>query len=116
MSENPLYKIVKKYHITKPLFIGYFVAFSVIFYFTLFIFFGEKGLIKFFTLKQQIENKEIDKQVLYNKMQAKKNMVDGMNLDSLDIDLLDEQSRKTLGYIGKNEVVIYHDNDNKKQP
>jgi cell division protein FtsB len=114
MSENFLYTFVKKHRITKPLFIGYFVAFSIIFYFTFFIFFGEKGLIKFFTLKKQIENKEIDKQVLYNKMQAKKNMVDGMNLDSLDIDLLDEQSRKTLGYIGKNEVVIYREDSDQK--
>ena len=37
-------------------------------------------------------------------------MVDGMNTNSLDVDLLDEQARKNLGYVGKNEVVIYQDN------
>ncbi len=41
------------------------------------------------------------------KMQNRQNMVDGMNLDSLDVDLLDEQARKVLGYANKNEVVIY---------
>ncbi len=47
-------------------------------------------------------------------MQEKKNMVDGVSLDSLDLDLLDEQSRKVLGYVGKNEVVIYQDNEEKE--
>jgi cell division protein FtsB len=42
-------------------------------------------------------------------MHNKKNMVDKMSTDSLDLDLLDEQSRKVLGYAGKNEVVIYQD-------
>ena len=36
-------------------------------------------------------------------------MVDGMNSNSLDVDLLDEQARRVLGYAGKNEVVIYQD-------
>jgi hypothetical protein len=48
-------------------------------------------------------------------MQAKKNMVDGMSLNSLDLDLLDEESRKVLGYVGKNEVVIYQENLKEKQ-
>jgi cell division protein FtsB len=47
-------------------------------------------------------------------MQAKKNMVDGMNLESLDLDLLDEQARKVLGYAGKNEVVIYREKNLEK--
>lgn len=114
MSENFLQNFVKKYRISKPLFVGYFIAFSIIFYFTFFIFFGDKGLVELFALKKKIENKETTKQELYDKMQAKKNMVDGMNSNSLDVDLLDEQSRKTLGYVGKNEVVIYRDNKEKK--
>lgn len=76
-----------------------------------FIFFGEKGLVTLYSLKKQIENREITKQGLSAKMKAKKNMVDGMNTDSLDIDLLDEQARKTLGYTGKNEVVIVPDSN-----
>lgn len=115
MPTNFLYDFVKKHSITKPLFIGYFIALAVILYFTSFTFFGDKGLVTYFSLRKQIENKEIDKQELAAKMQAKKNMVDGMNLESLDIDLLDEQARKVLGYAGKNEVVIYQDKNNQKQ-
>jgi cell division protein FtsB len=114
MTSKILYNFVKQHNITKPLFIGYCIAFSVILYFTFFTIFGGKGLVEFFTLKKQIENKEVIKQGLADKMQAKKNMVDGMNLDSLDIDLVDEQSRKVLGYAGKNEVVIYQDNNNQQ--
>jgi hypothetical protein len=38
----------------------------------------------------------------------------GMNLESLDLDLLDEQARKVLGYAGKNEVVIYREKNQEK--
>ena len=113
MKENFLYKIVKKYQISKPLFVGYFIAVFTILYFGFFIVFGDKGLIQLFVLKKQIDNKEDTKQEISAKMQAKKNMVDGMKPESLDVDLLDEQARKTLGYAGKNEVIIYHDKTNK---
>jgi len=115
MDKTFLYQFVKKYNITKPLFIGYFIAASVILYFLFFTIFGSKGVIQFFVLRKQIENKEIIKQELSDKMQAKKNMIDGMNLEALDLDLVDEQSRKVLGYVGKNEVVIYHDNNKSSQ-
>lgn len=107
--EAKIYNFVKNHNITKPLFIGYFIAIFAIFYFTFFTFFGDKGLIEYFALKKQIENKEITKEELATKMQAKKNMVDGMNSEALDVDLLDEQARKVLGYAGKNEVIIYQD-------
>jgi len=114
MDKNSLYQFVKKHNITKPLFISYCIAFCVILYFTFFTIFSEKGLIQLFVLKKQINNKENIKQELSDKMHAKKNMVDGMNVEALDVDLLDEQARKTLGYAGKNEVIIYQDNKPKK--
>jgi cell division protein FtsB len=107
MKANFLYDFVKKNNISKPIFIAYFTALVIISYFFIFTIFGEKGLVKFFALRGQIENKEITKQELSSKLQAKKNLVDGMSPDSLDLDLVDEQSRKVLGYVGKNEVVIY---------
>lgn len=109
MRINFLYSLVKKHDISRTLFVAYFTALVTICYFLLFTIFGEKGLVKFFSLKQQIENKEIIKEELSAKMRAKKNLVDGMSPNSLDLDLVDEQSRKVLGYVGKNEVVIYPD-------
>jgi cell division protein FtsB len=113
MTKNFFYHFVKKYQISKPLFISYFAALFVIFYFGFFIIFGEKGMLKLAKLSQQIQNKEAAKQEISAKLQTKKNMVDGMNLNSLDLDLLDEQARKVLGYAGKNEVIIYDKEDSK---
>ena len=39
-------------------------------------------------------------------IKQKKAAVKGMNRNSLDADLLDEQTRKNLGYIDENEIVI----------
>jgi cell division protein FtsB len=114
MDKNSLYNFVKKYNITKGLFISYCIAVSIICYFSFFTIFGEKGLIELLVLKKQINNRETTKQGLFAQMQAKKNMVDGMNLEALDLDLLDEQARKVLGYAGKNEVVIYQNENQKK--
>ena len=109
MTQNFIYEIVKKNNVTKRLFIGYFIAFAIIFYFTFFTLFGDKGLVTLHKLSKEISQKDVTKEELSAKMRAKKNMVEGMNQNSLDIDLLDEQARKTLGYAGKNEVVIYQD-------
>jgi cell division protein FtsB len=114
MNKNFFYHFVKKYQISKALFVSYFVACFSILYFGFFIVFGEKGLLKLATLSKQIQNEETAKKEICAKLQVKKNMVDGMNLNSLDIDLLDEQARKVLGYAGKNEVIIYQDSSTNK--
>ncbi len=74
--------------------------------------------MKYFKLKRELQKKELVKEGLENKMQNKQNMVNGMSADSLDLDLLDEEARKDLGYAGKQEIVIYDeentDKNNKK--
>ncbi|NBV06324.1 MAG: septum formation initiator family protein [Proteobacteria bacterium] len=104
-----LYNFVKKHNITRSLFIIYFAGFAVVLYFASCTIFGSKGLIEYYALKHQVANKESVKAELLSKIQLKQNMVHGMNLKSLDIDLLDEQARKVLGYAGKNEVIVYQD-------
>ncbi len=116
MSEKYLYNIVKRHNISKPVFVIYFATFFTTLYFIFFTIFGEKGLIDLVKLKNQISDKKSEKKELISKAESKKNMVDGMSLKSLDVDLLDEQARKVLGYAGKNEVVIYNDeNDGKSK-
>lgn len=112
MKRQFIYKFVKKYHITKPLFIGFFVAFAVIGYFSYFTIFGDKGLIALVKADRKIKNKEAIRQEFILKLKAKESLVNGMKTESLDLDLLDEESRKVLGYAGKNEVIIYQKNKN----
>lgn len=71
--------------------------------------FGDKGLIEYYTLKKEAQRIENDKVELINKIRIKKDMIKAMDYESLDLDLVDEQSRKILGYVGKDEIVIYQD-------
>lgn len=114
MNKKTIYNFVKKYHISKPAFIAYSIIICLIIYFFLFTIFGQKGVIAMFRLQEKIENVGMAKEGLVNKLNNKKNMVDGISGESLDLDLLDEQSRKVLGYVGKNEVVIYQNEEEKK--
>lgn len=65
-------------------------------------------------LQSQIKNRDLVKKELINEIKNKRIKVDGMRSQSLDLDLLDEQARKKLNYSGKDELVIFDDN-NKKQ-
>jgi len=73
--------------------------------------FGDKGLIEYYSLKKESRRIENDKVELINKIRIKKDMIKAMDYESLDLDLVDEQSRKILGYVGKDEIVIYQDKD-----
>ena len=64
-------------------------------------------MVKYFQLKKELQKKELVKDALEDKIQNKQNMVNGMSVESLDLDLLDEEARKNLGYAGKSEIVIY---------
>jgi len=102
-----IYELVKKYNISKVVFVSYFACFAIIIYFLCCAIFGQKGLFAYFALNEKIAKQDLVKQEMQNKMQVKKNMVEGMNVESLDLDLLDEEARRALGYSHKNEVVIY---------
>jgi cell division protein FtsB len=108
-----IYDFVKKHNISKVVFVSYFAFFAIIIYFLSCFFFGQKGIFAYFSLQQKIANHDLVKQELSNKMQVKKNMVEGMNVESLDLDLLDEEARRALGYSNKNEVVVYQNSEKK---
>lgn len=111
---NALYNFVKKNNISRRIFIAYVVGFAVICYFLFFAFFGPKGLLTLFKLNEEISGHKLEQEQLIKKREQKKNMVKGMSKESLDLDLLDEQSRRVLGYVGKNEIVIYKEDKNQK--
>jgi len=86
----------------------------MILYFMFVSIFGDKGLVEYYSIKKQVSEIESKKFELQNKIRLKKEMIQGMDYNSLDLDLVDEQSRKTLGYVGKDEIVIYREKANKK--
>ena len=105
--KKSLQNFIINYKISKGVFVSYFISFGLIFYFSFFAMFGNKGVFTLIALDSQIAKKDIIVQDLENKVKAKEAVVSGMKLDSLDLDLLDEQSRKILGYMGKDELVVY---------
>lgn len=109
ITKYTIYNFVKKNRITKSVFLCYCIALSTIFYFMFVSIFGDKGLIEFYTLKKEAVRIENDKADLINRIRIKKDLIKSMNYESLDLDLVDEQSRKILGYVGKDEIVIYQD-------
>ena len=101
-------KITKKFIINRQIFVATAITISVILYFSYYAFFGDKGVLQYFYLKTELHQKELTKEGLENKVNAKQHLVNGMGLESLDIDLLDEESRKNLGYANQDEIVIYN--------
>ncbi|MES2678176.1 MAG: septum formation initiator family protein [Pseudomonadota bacterium] len=103
---------MKTFPITKQIFIATAISLALVLYFIFYALLGDKGVVKYFQLKKELQNKELIKEGLENKMENKQNMVNSMSGESLDLDLLDEEARKDLGYAGKQEIVIY-DEDHK---
>ena len=100
-------KIINKFVITKQIFVATAVTIAIILYFSYYALFGGKGVVRYFQLKKELQKKELAKELLENKMNEKQHLVNGMGLESLDLDLLDEEARKNLGYANKDEIVIY---------
>ena len=102
-----LKNIIKKYHISQKIFVLYAIIFALIGYFSVNAIIGPKGFLKLNNLKEQIANKDTKLKALTAKIENRQLMIKSISLESLDTDLLDEESRKILGYIGKNEIIIY---------
>lgn len=102
-----LYQFTKKNQITKSGFLLFFTVIFLSFYFLTNMIFGEKSLKKILILNQESSRLELEKAELQQKLAVKKQMIEGMDTKSLDLDLVDEQSRQVLGYVGKNEKVIF---------
>jgi len=113
ITKYSLYNFVRRHRINKVAFVSYGVAISLVIYFMMVSIFSNKGLIEYYTLKKQAQKIESEKMELQNKIRIKKDLIKGMNYESLDLDLVDEQSRKILGYVGKDELVIYQDQEHK---
>lgn len=102
-----LKNIIIKYQISQKIFTSYIVVIALIGYFLINAIIGNKGIITLNNLTNQIASKDNKLKDLSLKVENKQLMIKSISLESLDPDLLDEQSRRVLGYVGKNEIVIY---------
>ena len=91
------------------LFFSFLIIFFIFVYLIYFLINGQRGLLKYFYLTKQ---KQEYNQIFANLKFENEYYVDRIKRlqpNSVDLDFLDEQVRKKLGFIDKNEMVIILD-------
>ncbi len=66
---------------------------------------GDRGVLAYIKLSQKIEQTRAELDIVHAERVKYERNVRLMRDESLDLDLLDEQSRRLLGYAGKDEKV-----------
>ena len=91
------------------LYFSFLVTFFIFLYLVYFLVYGQRGLFQYFYLsKQNLEYNETLAQLTFEN-QFMTNRIKKLQPNTVDLDFLDEQVRKKLGLIDKNEIVIILD-------
>lgn len=77
----------------------------VLLYFSYHVVSGERGLLALIQLSQKIEQARLELDIVHAQRLKYERNVKLLRDDSLDLDLLDEQARRLLGYAEKDEKV-----------
>ena len=70
---------------------------------------GDRGLIAWVRLNQQIREAQAEAAQIHTEREAQDQRVSLLRTEHLDPDMLDEQARSALNLIGSNEIVILKD-------
>ncbi len=91
------------------LYFSFLITFFIFLYLVYFLVYGQRGLLQYFYLSKQ--NQEYNETLarLSFKNQYMSNRIQKLQPNTVDLDFLDEQVRKKLGLIDKNEIVIILD-------
>ena len=91
------------------LYFSFLITFFIFIYLMYFLINGQRGLLEYFYLTKQ--NQEYHNTLNNIKTQNKyySDRINRLQPNTLDLDFLDEQVRKKLGLIDKNEIVIILD-------
>lgn len=75
-------------------------------YFSFYLLFGPRGYLALQRLQDTAATKSVAHHELLDRRQSLEADVKLMRPSSLDPDMAEEQARRTLGYVKKNEIVI----------
>ena len=91
------------------LYFSFLITFFIFLYLVYFLVYGQRGLLQYFYLSKQ--NQEYNERLfqLTSENQYLSNRIKKLQPNTVDLDFLDEQVRKKLGLIDKNEIVIILD-------
>ena len=91
------------------LYFSFLITFFISIYLIYFLINGQRGLLKYFYLTKQ--NQEFKETLNNLKLEDEyySDRIKRLQPNTLDLDYLDEQVRKKLGFIDKNELVVILD-------
>ena len=88
------------------LYLSFLITFFISIYLIYFLIYGQRGMLTYFYLK----NQNIQYQQSLNNLEAENKYIEDrikrLQPNTVDLDYLDEQVRKKLGLVDKNEIVI----------
>ena len=88
------------------LYFSFLITFFIFLYLVYFLVYGQRGLLQYFYLSKQNQEYKETLANLTNENQYISNRIKKLQPNTVDLDFLDEQVRKKLGLIDKNEIVI----------
>ncbi|MFL2543103.1 MAG: septum formation initiator family protein [Alphaproteobacteria bacterium] len=91
------------------LYLSFLITFFIFIYLIYFFINGQRGLLKYFYLTKQSEEYNHTLANLKTENNYYIDLTKRLQPNTLDLDYLDEQARKKLGLIDKNEIVIILD-------
>ena len=91
------------------LYLSFLITFFIFIYLVYFLINGQRGLLKFFYLTKQAQEYDFTLANLQDENSYYLDRTKRLKPNSIDLDYLDEQARKKLGLIDKNEIVIILD-------
>ena len=91
------------------LYLSFLITFFIFIYLAYFLIYGQKGLLQFIYLTKK--NQEYTQTIANLTIQNEyfNDRIKRLQPNTVDLDFLDEQVRKKLGLIDKNEIVIILD-------
>ena len=91
------------------LYFSFLITFFIFLYLVYFLVYGQRGLLQYFYLSKQNQEYNETLAKLISENQYIGNQIKKLQPNTVDLDFLDEQVRKKLGLIDKNEIVIILD-------
>ena len=92
------------------LFLLYVISIFVFIYLISFLFYGERGVISYFKIKNYNSEYKIKLSNLEKKNDLLTDRIKRLDHNTLDLDFLDEKIREKTGYIDQNEFLITFEN------
>ena len=83
------------------------IVFILCAYFSYYTIYGKSGIFHYFEVRKEISERKNIKKKLENELDRQKHNIKSIKTNNLDLDLLDEQTRKKLGYAKDGEIIIY---------